>query len=199
MKLSHFDQLKRVVIYPGQLYVSNREVRISTLLGSCVAACLFDPVNRILGMNHFLLSNEVYRSDKNGSVSLSGRYGVQAMELLINKMMTFGAERKCLKAKAFGGASLKGFGTQPPNGKSIGSANVSFIREFLANERIPLVAEDLGGTRGRTIYFVSVDHSVFVRKHDPVSLTDLIKKERQYKRSLILEQQSARDNISLWQ
>ncbi len=198
MSLNRFDHLKRKTIYPGEYYASNREIVISTLLGSCVSACLYDPVNRVLGMNHFLLSNELYQSSKNGFVSPSGRYGVQAMELLINNMFRLGADRKHLKAKAFGGASLKGFNNVSSEGNNIGKNNISFIQSFLMTENIPLEAHDLGGNRGRTIYFVSSDFSVFVRKHDPVNIKDLVEKEKQYRRTVKHQQETKKTDISLW-
>jgi len=193
------DQLESVVIYPGEYFASNRSVRISTLLGSCVAACLFDPVNRVLGMNHFLLSSEMYRRHPATFATPSGRYGVQAMELLINRMMGLGAVRKHLKAKAFGGATLKGFNRYPDDRKSIGNANIAFIREFLALEKIELVAEDLGGDRGRTIYFLSTDFSVYVRKHEPVRLSELIATESAYEKHIRLREQTEKGDVSLWQ
>lgn len=198
MKQTDFDHLQRKVIYPGEYYASDREIMISTLLGSCVAACLYDPVNRVLGMNHFLLSSDLYRSNGSAFVTPSGRYGVQAMELLINRMYRLGADRNHLKAKAFGGATLKGFGDSASNLKSVGATNAAFIRDFLSLEGIPLLAEDLGGSRGRTIYFVATDFSVFVRKHDPVNLDKLLETEEQYSRRIKLEQQKKQDNINLW-
>lgn len=186
------------MIYPGDYYASNGDCIITTLLGSCVAACLFDPVNRVMGMNHFLLSGEICKNGKNGFVTPSGRYGVQAMELLINRMYKMGAQRKHIKAKAFGGATLKGFSEIPNNWNSIGSNNVSFIKRFLDIEKIPLLAQDLGGNRGRTIYFVSTDFSVYVRKHEPVDLGNLYETEKQYSRKVSLEQNSMEDDISIW-
>ncbi len=128
--------LNKIIIQPGEYYATNKEVLISTLLGSCVAACLYDPVNKVLGMNHFLLSNSVYKRDRADFSTLSGRYGVQAMELLINKMYQLGADRKHLKAKAFGGATLQGFRPGDRFQPSIGDGNLNFIKEFLNIEKI---------------------------------------------------------------
>ena len=192
-------KLEKIVIYPGEYFVSSRPVMINTLLGSCVAACLFDPVNRVLGMNHFLLSNRSYQTDSSVFATPSGRYGVHAMELLINQMIKQGADRKYLKAKAFGGASLQGFGTSAVEQTSIGEANQRFVEEYLETENIPLLAKDLGGSRGRTIYFVSLDYSVYVRKHLTNKSRDLIREETAYREKLQKEQEKKSENIALWE
>jgi chemotaxis protein CheD len=190
--------LKKHAVYPGELYAANDDVLISTLLGSCVAACLFDPVNRILGMNHFLLSNNLYKQNGNGFTTPSGRYGVHAMELLINRMYKLGAQRKHLRAKAFGGATLRGFNNGQSQLQSIGEINMRFVREFLSKENIPLVAEDLGGTNGRNIYFDSKDYSVYVKKHHPVNLKELIETENLYRAGIEKKQKENHQNINLW-
>lgn len=113
---------------------------ISTILGSCISMCLWDPVARVGGMNHLLLPT--LRSDS-GSKSV----GAVDLDLLINKMMPYGAERPRLRAKLFGGSSmLKGR-------TDIGARNADFGREYLANEGIPCDAENLGGTHARRIRF----------------------------------------------
>mgnify|MGYP006420680083 FL=1 len=193
------DRLERINVFPGEYFAADKEMMISTLLGSCVAACLFDPVNRIMGMNHFLLSKETYRQGGENFFTLSGRYGVQAMELLLNKMYQLGAERKHLKAKAFGGATLTGLFNGQKFEHSIGEVNLRFVRAFLDAEKIPLIAEDLGGVRGRTIYFVSLDHSVYVRKHHVGSLAALLQNEKQLSEKLEQEQKQPDVNISLWE
>lgn len=189
--------IKKVVIHPGETYATDRELFISTLLGSCVAACLFDPVQRILGMNHFLLSSHIYKQNGHGFTTPSGRYGVHAMELLINQMLKLGAQRQNLKAKAFGGATLQGFHNDPQS-PSVGEANVKFICEFLENEKIPLLASDMGGTQGRTIYFDSRDYSVYVKKHKAVRLSRLVEQERSYKEGIKQQEAMNNKNINLW-
>jgi chemotaxis protein CheD len=160
--MNHFPG-KSVVIGPGQYYVAQEKVTISTLLGSCVAVCLWDSSTGIIGMNHYLLARKARSSAKGCEPNEAGRYGIQAVELLINGMMKIGAQRQYLKAKVFGGASVMG-----DEGKKgffeIGEANSRFILEFLETDGIPLVASDLGGTRGRKIYFCSDDFAVYVRK-----------------------------------
>lgn len=198
MKNDRTNHSKKVTIHPGEFHASNEDITISTLLGSCVAACLFDPVNRVLGMNHFLLSNELYQNKMPRLITPSARYGVHAMELLINEMLKLGAHRSQLRAKAFGGASLRSFGARLNSPINVGRNNIDFIRKFLAIENIPLLASDLGGDRGRTIYFVASDYSVFVKKHDPVNLSNLLIKEKDYNNRIKQEQNAEAHNVSIW-
>ena len=87
----------RYILEPGDYYYSNKEVVLSTLLGSCVSACLYDPKNKVIAMNHFLLSNRRYLREGSLITSEAGRYGIQAMEIIINGMMKLGANRKSIK------------------------------------------------------------------------------------------------------
>ena len=164
MRIQTMGRFKRVTIGPGEFHVSDEAVTISTLLGSCVAVCLYDPVNRIVGMNHFLLSNRRYSRELPIHISEAGRYGIHAMELLINEMLKLGANRRFLSAKAFGGASIMKPSDSADNFACVGAVNCRFVREFLYNEKIQLVAEDLGGESGRMIHFSNGDFTAYVRK-----------------------------------
>jgi chemotaxis protein CheD len=139
--------VKRIPIVQGEhAVVSEPHVLISTLLGSCVAVCLYDPVARVGGMNHFLLG-EPGSGHVPGSADMQ-RYGVHAMELLINGMMKKGAIRSRLKAHLYGGANIiSGLG-------SIGTGNAAFARKFMATEGIAIGHADLGGTLARKVEFV---------------------------------------------
>ena len=145
-------------------HVTDDDVVITTLLGSCVSACLYDPTTGIAGMNHFMLSNDRYARDMPFSITEAGRYGIHAMELLINEMLRHGARRHTIAAKVFGGASIMTDPAKVGNFHCVGDVNCRFIREFLGNEGIPLVAADLGGHEGRVIYFDIRDYGVLVRK-----------------------------------
>lgn len=141
--LTNRDGLRRITVAQGDTCVSSEpDVLLTTVLGSCVAACFFDPVAKVGGINHYLLADGA-ASDPN---SLQ-RYGVYAMEVLINAMLARGAARHRLKARIFGGATMR------HSFRDIGSDNVAFARAFLRNERIPLVGEDVGGTCARRVEF----------------------------------------------
>ncbi|MEZ4225378.1 MAG: CheR family methyltransferase [Polyangiaceae bacterium] len=124
-----------VPIQAGGLHASTKPTRIRTLLGSCVSACLYDPVARIGGANHFMLPEGAE------DASLPARFGVHAMEMLINRLMQLGAQRSRLVAKAFGASTI----LQNENTRiRVAQRNAEFIRDFLSTENIPLVAEKLG-------------------------------------------------------
>jgi len=198
MKIKNGEGCKRITIEPGEYYVSSEDVVMTTLLGSCVSSCLYDPYTRITGMNHFLLSSRRYAKDMPLCITDAGRYGIHSMELLINEMWKCGARRENLKAKVFGGgAILKTNEAFRSNFFSVGEVNVRFIREFLKNENIPLVASDLGGTVGRVISFYSRDYSVYVRKMAATG-AGLLKREKRYWERSIKRQEETDTQIDLW-
>lgn len=159
---SHLNKVK-TVIEPGEFYVTNQNEVISTLLGSCVAACLWDPVNKVIGMNHFLLASD--QCFPKGSLfnSEAGRYGVHAMKLLIDLMVQRGAQKENIQAKAFGGANVLNMQNTSERFMAIGEANARFIKAFLASENIPLGSSHLGGKSGRIINFHAQDYAVYMK------------------------------------
>ncbi|MDX2009282.1 MAG: chemotaxis protein CheD, partial [Myxococcaceae bacterium] len=146
--------LELVVINVGEMHASDRPVEIKTLLGSCVAACLYDPVTRIGGMNHFLLPDS---SDHGGDPA---RFGVHAMEMLINALMKLGADRRRLEGKLFGGGNVLGAVARRP---TVGERNSAFAREFLAREGIPIRGERLLSDCGTDVRFWPHEGRVFIR------------------------------------
>jgi chemotaxis protein CheD len=185
MNSQPFKHTNRIIIDPGEYYVSTKQEVISTLLGSCVAACLYDPQKNIIGMNHFLLAYRHHSFTQPVIESEEGRYGMNAMELLINEMMVKGANRSNLKAKCFGGGDVLHLRGEAGGRQSVGGVNIQFIREFLKNEKIPLVSSSLGGDFGRNVHFVGDDFSVFVKKIGSTQKLSLEAEERSYwKRSL---------------
>lgn len=129
-------------VIQGQYGLSERpDDVLSTVLGSCVATCLCDPELGIGGMNHFLLPGET------GARSGSMKYGVHAMELLINALLRRGARRERLRARVYGGANM--MANLPP----IGSANAEFALWFLRNEGIRCVGQCLGGRQARRLHY----------------------------------------------
>jgi chemotaxis protein CheD len=193
---------KRVVIHPGEHHVVKTEMMISTLLGSCVAACLYDPVMRVIGMNHFLLANKRYaRENPQVLQSEAGRYGMHAMELLINNMLKAGAQRRNLRAKVFGGGNvLPGVSGGGDSFFAVGNVNSRFILEYLQQENIPVVAKGLGGSHGRIIHFVSTDFSVFVKRIAKSRTLEVEKKEKQYWNKSIQEHEKEEEQpaVQFW-
>ena len=134
-----------VRLHVGQgehLITGDPEVMLTTILGSCVAMCLRDPVARIGGMNHFLLP-----SGRTDGADEGRRYGAYAMEVLINGVLTAGGRRDRLEAKLFGG------GRMFDGLADVGVANATFAEKFLADERIPIIASSLRGHGARRVQF----------------------------------------------
>lgn len=142
----------------GELRASAVPVKLSTLVGSCITVCLYDPVSHIGGMNHFMLPQD------SGSGRSSATYGVHAMELLINQLMKLGANRRRLEAKIFGGANVLGRPLAADSPHNIGERNVRFALSFLETEQIPIRAQSIGGTCGRQVHFLPHTGQVFVRE-----------------------------------
>ncbi len=169
----------RVILRPGEHKAVVGGVVLQTLLGSCVAACLYDERARVAGMNHFLLANKRYAKAIPINATDAGRYGINAMEMLINDMLKLGARRSQLKAKVFGAGNIITT-VASDNFLCIGEVNSRFIREFLSTEGIQTVNEDLGGELGRVIHFHTDSFKVF-RRFIPKSETiEIEKKERRY-------------------
>lgn len=126
----------------GDTYVtSDANEILTTILGSCIATCIRDPMVGIGGMNHFLLPN-------GDNLDRDARcYGVNAMELLINDILKRGGNRHELQAKIFGGANVVAALS------NVGSRNVDFARQFLKDEGIAVVGGDVGGTAARRIRY----------------------------------------------
>lgn len=178
MLLPHIG-LPRVEVFPGERYATAASTDIKTLLGSCVAACLYDPVARVAGLNHFLLAAPRYSRTMPFTATEAGRYGIHAMELLINDMIKLGAKRSGLRAKVFGGASVLGFATES-RFLCVNEVNQRFIRDYLVTERIPIASEDLGGELGRVIHFHTDSFQVF-RRFIKKTATEIVERdERDY-------------------
>ncbi|MGR3762350.1 chemotaxis protein CheD (plasmid) [Roseobacteraceae bacterium NS-SX3] len=145
---SVFANTTSVTVLQGEYRVTtDPAVAFSTVLGSCIAACIFDAENGVGGMNHFLLASS------SGSDAVNARYGIHAMELLINGIMKKGAARSNLKAKVFGGAKMS------VNLSDIGASNAAFVQQFLRDEGIPCISSSVGGTSARRVRFHPVTGS----------------------------------------
>jgi chemotaxis receptor (MCP) glutamine deamidase CheD len=147
---------KIITLHVGGVHASAEPTVIKTLLGSCIAVCLWDPRARIGGMNHFMLPEG--RGD--GSIEDATRFGVHAMDRLIGEMLKLGAEPRRFAVKVFGGASvlaLKGAASVP-------QANVEFVRTFLAREGFHLAAKSVGGTYPRQVHFFTESGKALVRR-----------------------------------
>ncbi|MEQ1772752.1 MAG: chemoreceptor glutamine deamidase CheD [Burkholderiales bacterium] len=167
---SHFG-MHAAKISPGELYASQRNILIVTVLGSCVSACLIDPVARIGGMNHFMLPD---RSGSHSVVSEPARYGAHAMEMLINNLLRMGANRERLVAKVFGAGRVL------PGMSDVGARNAQFALDYLSREGITVTAKDVGGNHARKVYFFVETGRVLVKEIRQLHNDTLIDRERAY-------------------
>lgn len=167
-------------VAPGSHGISDRDDEVlSTLLGSCVAACIRDRETGHGGMNHFLLPGD----DENGGLALSGedmRFGVNAMEVLINALIRRGARRDRLEAKIFGGADMK----TGARLHAVGERNASFARRFLDREGIPILRQDLGGGQPRRVNYQPATGRAWVSHIDRPRAAGVLEAETEYRRSL---------------
>ncbi len=162
-------------LLPGEFGASGEDWIYSTVLGSCVAVTLYDSVSRIGGMNHFMLPGTL--EDRRFYLTDSGRYGMYAMELLLNAVAKAGGERSRLVAKVIGGGSvLRGSGLV----SRVPRDNINFAFDYLGAEGIPVISSHVGGDFGRKIYFYLATGKVLLRRIGHDRLTPVEQEERRY-------------------
>lgn len=172
-----------VSIGPGEYYVSEENLIIQTVLGSCIAVCLYTDYDKISGMNHFMLPGEnTYENDNDYD---SGRYGMYSMEMLINSLQKNGVNRKYFKAKVFGGGNVINF--QNTSQKTVGENNIKFILKYLEKENIPVISNHLGGEKAKKILFFVENKKVLLKEINKSEAFDTVKEEIKYNNSLIKE------------
>jgi len=163
----HHFQYDAVKVLPGEYFVSSDDVMIMTVLGSCIAACIWDARARAGGMNHFMLP------EGDGQEG-GGRYGSYAMELLINKLLKAGARRESMQAKVFGGAQvMAGFTSM-----NVGERNTQFVLDYLSTERIPVVSQDVLDIHPRKVCFFPVTGKALVKRLAHAHPESLVVEER---------------------
>lgn len=180
-------------IHPGA-WAIEPERPLSTLLGSCVAVCLFDPQSRVGGLNHFMLPTIRRGSNDDVDSLLSGSY---AMEALLNALLQRGAKKVRLQAKAFGGGTI--INTSGPL-MSIGVRNAEFTKEWLGREGIPLLAADFLGPWSRKVLFLPASGDVFCRRMvTNMATAEVITREEQsYATTLVQKSGSTDKKIELF-
>ncbi len=166
-------------ILPGEYYATGENEFITTTLGSCVSACLWDPLLKVGGMNHFMLPE--VGDGRLADISLgdggsdAARYGSFAMEHLINAILKAGGRRERLKAKIVGGGHVLRIASD------IGERNIQFVREYLTNEGIQIAGEDVGGHCGRQVRFHPVSGAAQVKPLASAERRDVIAEEGSYR------------------
>jgi chemotaxis protein CheD len=165
-------------ILPGQYYVTRHAEMITTVLGSCVAACIRDPLAGVGGMNHFMLPRP---ADDRGwaaagdCLSSAMRYGNHAMEHMINCILVNGGRRERLEAKIFGGGMIIS------NLSDVGRMNIDFVRDYLAVERIELVGEDVGDVHPRKVIYLPGTGRALVKRIRQLHNDRVVRRESAYR------------------
>jgi chemotaxis protein CheD len=180
------DASKGVVVaklLPGDFYVTREDEVLDTVLGSCVAACIRCARLKVGGMNHFMLpkpsgaGNDTW-DDLQGRAT---RYGTASMEQLINRILSNGAKREELEVKVFGGARVLAVSTD------VGARNVIFVREFLRNEGLKVLAEDVGDTCPRHVRYFPATGKVQVRHLGAGQQVGVVSREEKFLKGLDAE------------
>ena len=173
----YWDPMRKMVVakvLPGEVYVTKHHELITTLLGSCIAVCMRDKHNAIGGMNHFKLpAPPGSTSEKDASKDTN--YGIYAMELLINGILKNGGDRKFLQCKIFGGGNVV-----QSISSNIGEKNISFVQDFMRQERIPVLHQSIGGTAGQQVYFHPITGNDFAVTQGQKSFDEIKKAETEY-------------------
>jgi len=144
----YWDKQNEIIsakILPGQFYVTKENEAIVTVLGSCISACIRDPLSGVGGMNHFMLPAD--NSGKDTKLSESARYGNFAMEMLINEILKNGGKKQNLEVKIFGGGKIL------RNMTDVGERNIEFAITYIKTEGLKLISSDVGSPHPRKVYY----------------------------------------------
>jgi chemotaxis protein CheD len=150
--------VNEVILYLGDVHAALEPTRVKTLLGSCIAVCLYDPVQAVGGMNHFMLPRGTVEDAE------SPRFGVPAMERLIGDVQAVGGLPTRFVAKVFGGAHVLDI---EESVASVPQRNITFIRTFLGARGIPVLAQDVGGYDPRHVHFDTATGRVLIKRAPP--------------------------------
>jgi len=176
----YWDKQNEIIsakILPGQFYVSKEDEAIVTVLGSCISACIRDPIAGIGGMNHFMLP-----ADNSGSgtkLSESARYGNFAMEMLINEILKNGGAKKNLEVKIFGGGKIL------RNMTDVGQRNIEFAITYIKTEGLNLLSSDVGSPHPRKVYYFPKSGRVLIKKLRKLHNETVIERETDYMKDLV--------------
>jgi chemotaxis protein CheD len=169
-------------ILPGEFYITRSEEAITTVLGSCISACIRDPVAGVGGMNHFMLPEDTTQGKSSwldADAGLATRYGSFAMESLINGLLKLGARRERLEVKLFGGGKILNLDID------VGERNIEFARRWLKTEGYAVVAEDVGLSVPRRVVYFPTTGKVRVKHLRTLECSEIAQREQQYLRKTV--------------
>jgi len=170
-------QAHTLKVFLGHHLVSDRpDVMMVTTLGSCVAACVYDPAAAVGGMNHFLLPD--VPETETGAADAASRYGSVAMERLINEILSRGGRRSRLEVKVFGGARVI------DSSLDVGRQNAAFVLDYLRREGLTLAGQDLGGTSARRVHYFPHNGRAIRKLLRPEALSETVSQELRFRSTL---------------
>lgn len=161
-------------ILPGEFYVTKDNERIETILGSCISACVRDPIAGVGGMNHFMLPVDKNSARTNSELSDANRYGNYAMENLVNSLLRLGAKRERLEFKLFGGGRIMSSMT------NVGWYNIGFAFDYIYTEGFKIVSQDIGDVYPRKVLYYPLSGRVRVRRLNAMHNESLADQENRY-------------------
>ncbi len=168
-------------VLPGEYFVTRNDEIVMTVLGSCISACIRDPVLRVGGMNHFMLPEDVTHGSStwlDPAAGLSTRYGSFAMESLVNDLMKLGARRERLEVKLVGGGRILASMTD------VGERNINFARNWLRLEKLSIAGEDVGDSFPRRVLYFPTSGRVLLYRLRSLDRSAVASREQQYSANL---------------
>lgn len=180
----YWDRVHGVVaakILPGEYYVTMDDEMIVTVLGSCISACVRDPLAGVGGMNHFMLPTSNYEDRErwgNGKADAPTRYGNYAMEHMLNDIFKQGGRRERLEVKIIGGGQIIAHMTD------VGRRNIEFVQHYIHSEGLKVVGSDVGGIHPRKVYYFPHTGRGQVKKLTSLHNNTILEREDQYLRDL---------------
>ena len=192
----YFDRefdISAVKLLPGEYFVTTQDMVLTTVLGSCVSACVRDSTAGVGGMNHFMLPEDADPSPRSATAAAAMRYGAYAMEMLLNELFKAGARRERLEAKVFGGGAVLANMTT----LNIGDRNADFVLRYLYMEQVRVTAQDLRGKYPRRINYFPVTGRVALRKLKQPGDAVLVQHEEQ-DLAKALSRQLRRDKVEIF-
>jgi chemotaxis protein CheD len=177
-------------ILPGEFFVSAQPMIVYTVLGSCISACIRDPIARVGGMNHFMLPEPSEAASD--SWSESTRYGSYAMESLINEILKRGGLKSRLEVKLFGAGKIY------ESNIDVGARNAEWVLQFLKREGLTAGKVDLGDVYPRKVYYFTDAGRVLVKKIERLKNRTIFDRESEYASKIQARQQQLAEDVTLF-
>ena len=179
-------------ILPGEFFVSREPMVVYTVLGSCISACIRDPIAGVGGMNHFMLPAPKEHQSGDAWGGESTRYGSFAMEQLINGILMRGGKKQRLEIKLFGAGKIY------EGNIDVGARNTEWVLHYLKDEGLPIAKSDLGDVFPRKVYYFTDSGRVLMKKIERIKNRTIFERENEYEKNLRQEQEQPQSDITLF-